>query len=235
MDLTDQLFSEGKLTHLEGSSRTVEGVNRIVHFTQGRFSRTALAAVTGQQELPIISAKCKLAQLIARGAHKGESGTNHREIQDCIARTREVAFIFKPKWLVWQIIDSCPLYSIKKAKKAAQLIGKLPEDKVQPSPPFSMVSVDLVGHYWVKPTIGSKATIKVWILIYLCDVSKALHTEVLETCSGPGMVNALRTVFAIRNTPHKISADPRKNFINAKNRMTSAGGSPISKKDFQEV
>ena len=127
-----------------------------------------------------------LARLIARGAHKEESGTNHREVNDCIARTREVAFIYKPKWLVQQIIDQCHLYSIKKARKAAQLIRKLPEDKVQPSPPFSMVSVDLVRHYWVKPTIGSKAIIKVWILIYLYDLSKALHTEVLETCSGQG-------------------------------------------------
>ena len=87
----------------------------------------------------------------------------------------------------------------------------------------------------MKPTVRSKATIKVWILIYLCDVSKALHTEVLETCSGPGMVNALRTVFAIRNTPHKISADPGKNFINARNRMSAAEGSSITKKDLLEV
>ena len=60
---------------------------------------------------------------------------------------------------------------IKKEKTSQQLMGKLPSYRVCPTPPFQKVSVDLVGHFLVKPT--SRTQIKVWVLMYLCDVSKA--------------------------------------------------------------
>ena len=85
MDLTDDLFSGGQLEHLD--ARTVEGVNRTLHVTRGRFTKSALAAVSGQEELPT------LAELTVCGAHCGDHSTNHREAQDCLSRTREIAFI----------------------------------------------------------------------------------------------------------------------------------------------
>ena len=48
MPKIDLLFSQGKLKSFEGSSRTVEGVNRSIHVTKGRLSNSALIAVSGQ-------------------------------------------------------------------------------------------------------------------------------------------------------------------------------------------
>ena len=58
--------------------------------------------------------------------------------------------------------------------------------------------------------------VKVWILIYLCDISKALHTEVVDSMASSAIINAFRSYFAIRNTPAQISCDPRKCFVGAK-------------------
>ena len=63
-------------------------------------------------------------------------------------------------------------------------MGKLPSYRVCPTPPFQKVSVDLVGHFLVKPTMTSRKQSKVWVLMYLCDVSKALHTEVIDPMSS---------------------------------------------------
>ena len=94
-------------------------------------------------------------------------------------------------------------------------MGKIPTEKLQPTAPFRLGSVDLMGHLWVKATKNSKSSTKLWVLLYVCDVSRALHTEVVESCTGQAMVNALRSIFAIRNTPERITADPGKNFVNA--------------------
>ena len=98
-------------------------------------------------------------------------------------------------------------------------MGKLPSYRICPTPPFQKVSVDLVGHYFVKPTTTSRKQSKVWILMYLCDVSKALHTEVIDSMSSSAIINAFRSCFALRNTPEQISSDPGKGFVGAKNRI----------------
>ena len=98
-------------------------------------------------------------------------------------------------------------------------MGKLPSYRVCPTPPFQKVSVDLVGHFLVKPTMASRTQVKVWILMYLCDVSKALHTEIIDSMASSAIINAFRSCFALRNTPEQISSDPGKCFVGAKNRM----------------
>merc|ERR1712208_121700 len=90
---------------------------------------------------------------------------------------------------------------------------------VCPTPPFQKVSVDLVGHFLVKPTMTSRIQSKIWVLMYLCDVSKAIHTEVIDSMSSSSIINAFRSCFAIRNTPEQISSDPGKGFVGAKNKL----------------
>ena len=67
--------------------------------------------------------------------------------------------------------------------------------------------------------LTSRAIIKVWILIYLCDISKALHTDVVDSMASYAIINAFRSCFAIRNTPAQISSDPGKCFVGAKKIM----------------
>ena len=116
-------------------------------------------------------------------------------------------------------MESCTLCKLKRNVKSQQLIGKLPLHRVCPTPPFQKVSVDLVGHFLVKPTLSSRTMIKVWILIYLCDISKALYTEVVDSIASSAIINALRSCFAIRITPAQISRDPGKCFVGTKNIM----------------
>ena len=138
---------------------------------------------------------------------------------DTIARTRLIAYIHRPGKLVKSVLNACNLCKLKKEQVSHQLMGKLPSYRVCPTPPFQKVSVDLVGHFLVKPTMTSRTQLKVWILIYLCDVSKVLHTEIVDSMSSSAIINAFRSCFAIRNTPEQISIDPGKCFVGANNRM----------------
>ena len=216
MGETDSLFSQGKLKHFQGSSRTIDGVNRTIHVISGRMSNSALKALSGQEELPIVSSTTKLAHMIVLSAHK--SG-GHKMASDTLARTRLIAYIYKPGNLIKRVLDSCCLCKIKMEKSSQQLMGKLPLYKVGPTPPFQNVSIDLVGPFSVKPTLASRTQIKTWILMYLCDVSKALHTEIVDSIASTSIINAFRSCFSYRNTPAQISTDPGTSLIGAKNKL----------------
>jgi len=216
MGETDLLFSQGELKNFEHTSRTIQGINRTIHVTTGRLSSAAVSAMTGQTELPILAASSELARLIVLTAHRIGG---HKMTKDTIARTRQIAYIHRPGKLVKNILDNCNLCRLKKEQTSQQLMGKLPSYRICPTPPFQKVSVDLVGHYFVKPTMTSRKQSKVWILMYLCDVSKALHTEVIDSMSSSAIINAFRSCFALRNTPEQISSDPGKGFVGAKNRL----------------
>ena len=80
---------------------------------------------------------------------------------DTIARTRLIAYIHRPSKLVKSVLKSCTHCKLKGEVKSHQLIGKLPLDRVCPTPPFQKVSVDLVGDFLAKPTLSSRTMIKV--------------------------------------------------------------------------
>ena len=60
--------------------------------------------------------------------------------------------------------------------------------------------------------LSSRAIIKVWILVYLCDMPKALHIEVFDS-----IINDFRPYLVIENTPAQISNDPENYFLGVKN------------------
>ena len=64
------------------------------------------------------------------------------------------------------------------------------------------MSADLSGPFRIKYRER-----KTWILIYLCNVSKALHLQLVENYSAKAVTTALTTVFGIRNLPNHITTD----------------------------
>ena len=93
MDDIDKIFSQGNLNNIEGSASTIDGVNRSIHVTTGRFSNTAFKAASGQEEISIVSNTCRLAEMIVLSAHKigGEKTYN-----DTLFRSRQLAYKYKP-------------------------------------------------------------------------------------------------------------------------------------------
>ena len=57
--------------------------------------------------------------------------------------------------------------------------------------------------------------------MYLCDVSKALHTEILDSTTFKSGINAFKSCFAIKNTPSQIYTDSGTPFIGVKNKVQS--------------
>lgn len=79
-------------------------------------------------------------------------------------------------------------------------MADLPEDRIQPTPPFSNVGVDTVGPWTTTqlPTRGGTVNQKRWALMFTCLVSRAVYLEAIEELSTASFINALRRFIAIR-------------------------------------
>ena len=165
----------------------------------------------GISELPILHNSSRLALLIIREAHSGADSTSHRKSpSDIIGRARQFAVIYKPYRLALQVSKSCPRCILEEAKRKTvqQKIGQLDGNCLTPSPPFSDVSADLAGPFRIKYRER-----KTWILIYLCNVTKALHLQIVENYSAKAVTTALNTVFGIRNLPNSITLEHGENLF----------------------
>ena len=179
MSKTDELISQGRLAGYD--IQTKAGINRTVHYTTGRFGKQSLKKLYGIKELPVLHNSTRLALLIMREAHSGPDSTNHQRLpSDIIRRAWSFALVYKPYKLALYVSKSCPCCILDQAKQRTvqQKIGQLNLNCLSPSPPFLDLSKDLPGPFKLKHRER-----KTWILIYLCNVSEALHLQKNKSCN----------------------------------------------------
>ena len=117
-----------------------------------------------------------------------------------------------------------------KKKSINQKMGQVGLDCITPSPPFSNVSADLAGPFRIKYKER-----KTWVLIYLCNMSKALHLEPVENYSAKAVTTALNTVFGVRNLPDTIVTDAGKNVTKSRKLILDSLQSGFTRKDLEEI
>lgn len=98
-------------------------------------------------------------------------------------------------------------------------MSDLPEDRVEPSPPFSFCGMDCFGPFMTKN--GRKEN-KRWGLLFTCLCSRAIHIEMLDDMSTDAFINALRCFVSIRGKVRQIRSDQGSNFVGAKNELRNA-------------
>ena len=84
--------------------------------------------------------------------------------------------------------------------------GGLPSFRTQPCRPFSRVGLDFFGPLFVDE--GKK----VWVLLFTCATSRAIHLELVRSQSTDDVKRALRRFFALRSVPELILSDNAKTF-----------------------
>ena len=85
----------------------------------------------------------------------------------------------------------------------------LPEVRVRPSPPFSKVSVDFAGPLFAKE---GNEMVKVYIALFTCCVTRAVHLDLVRDLSAFNFINCLRRFTSRRGTPSLIVSDNGKTF-----------------------
>ena len=87
----------------------------------------------------------------------------------------------------------------------------LPEFRVQQEPPFTFTGVDFAGPVYIK--LGSATSeSKVWICLYTCCVTRAVHLEVVPDLTTAAFLRCLKRFTARRGLPRQFVSDNGKTF-----------------------
>lgn len=130
--------------------------------------------------------------------------------------------IIHGKKVIGNLLKSCVTCRKLRSDTMIQLMAELPADRLEEVPPFCNSGIDVFGHYFIhdgKSTRSTTASKKIWVLISVCLVSRAVHLEMLSSMDTSSFKNALARFIAIRGTVKLLRSDNGSNFIAAKNQM----------------
>ena len=100
-----------------------------------------------------------------------------------------------------------------------QRMANLPEDRVQPAPPFSYCAVDYFGPWYVKE---GRRQLKRYGVLFTCMASRAVHLEVANSLTANSFINAYRCFVGRRGPVRQLRSDQGTNFVGAKNDLQQA-------------
>jgi hypothetical protein len=94
-----------------------------------------------------------------------------------------------------------------------ELMGNLPENRVTMSRVFLNCGIDYAGPILIKEGRGrGKRSVKAYIAIFVCFVTRATHLELVSDCTAEAFVNACKRFMSRRGKPKNIYSDNAGNF-----------------------
>ncbi|XP_061728871.1 uncharacterized protein LOC133533829 [Cydia pomonella] len=168
----------------------------------------------------ILDSKNRLTFFLVADAHQR---TLHGGQQLMMCYLKSKYWILKMKQKVRSYIHKCLICARQNATAKKQLMGDLPKERVTPARPFLNSGVDFAGPY---QTLMSKGrglrTIKSYIAIFVCMVTKAIHLELVGDLTSEAFIGAFRRFVARRGRCAHLWSDQGRNFIGANKALAEA-------------
>ena len=149
--------------------------------------------------------RSRLVDLIVRHIHQTH---NHCGLSQTLSVFRQ--FFWSPK--IRARLKSLILCRRQRAKTIPRPPPPpLPAERVQWKRPFSTVGVDHTGHFYCRDAFGNR--IKLYICLFICATTRAVHLEVVDNLSTISFILCLRRLAAAKGIPSLIISDNHKTFI----------------------
>ncbi|RCN29253.1 integrase core domain protein [Ancylostoma caninum] len=149
-----------------------------------------------------------ITKLIIRDYHQK---IGHQGVNGTLANIRTKYWIPTGRQAVRKVLNSCMICKKWNAKPYLYPDSpSLPRVRSTRSRPFENVGIDFAGPFLVRTS--PDITAKVWICLFSCMVTRAVHLELVEGLSAEAFVNSLRRFVARRGAPTAIVSDNATNF-----------------------
>ena len=150
----------------------------------------------------LLPTKCYVTKLIIEDTHKK---LFHSGIQQTLAEIRKQYWIPRGRSEVKRVLKPCVICQKYNAGPfPLPPMAPLPKDRINKAYPFQYVGLDYLGPLKVKMEEETK---KVWICLYTCMVTRAIHLEVVTDLSTNSFIDCLRRFIAKRGKPSTITSD----------------------------
>ena len=176
--------------------------------------RLKKAHVSYARKHPILLSKQHhLAVLIVRDAHVR---TSHSGVKDTLTDIRSQYWFVKGRQFVRKLIHQCvTCRKLEGPSYKAVPPPPLPEFRVTESPPFAYSGVDFAGPLYIKQGDLSDGSSKVWIALFTCCVTRAVHLELVPDLTAQTFLRSFKRFTARRGIPSQIVSDNAKTFVSA--------------------
>lgn len=157
-----------------------------------------------------------VSRLFMERAHRK---CGHRGRDPTLARFRQKYWVAHGSKIAQSVKSKCRLCKLRDVKLGEQEMGRLPEARLKPAPPFTYTMVDLFGPYVVRGEVQKRTSGKAYGVIFTDLVSRAVHIEAVygyDTCS---FLMALSRFTSIRGWPAYIYSDPGSQLIGAEREL----------------
>nr|XP_018913405.1 PREDICTED: uncharacterized protein LOC109041495 [Bemisia tabaci] len=98
-------------------------------------------------------------------------------------------------------------------------MGNLPQERVTPARPFTVIGLDHCGPFKVRLQPNKKAVNLLYIVVFICFATKAVHLEITFNLTTYSFLLALQRFVSRRGIPLTIYSDQAKTFIGARNNL----------------
>ena len=153
--------------------------------------------------------------LVIKQAH---SRVLHNGVKETLTELRAKYWVVKRRSLVKRIISKCVICRRYEGMPyKAPPPPPLPSFRVTEWPPFTFTAVDYAGPLSVCPdhTIHALCDQKVWVCVYTCCVTRAVHIEIVTNLSSQSFLRSFKRFTSRRGLPHKIISDNASTFKSA--------------------
>ena len=174
----------------------------------------------------------KLTEMIIIECH---AKIHHGGIRATLTELRSRFWVPKGRQTIKRVLKIC--VTCKRWQGAAYSSPKtaaMPEFRAREAPSFSMVGIDSAGPLYVKDP-KSRDMRKVYIAIFSCCVTRAIHLELVNDLSAATCYRALRRFSARRGTPSLIVSDNAKTFKAAAKAIEKLQNHPEIKNDLDKM
>lgn len=141
-------------------------------------------------------------------------------------QTSLLAFVRQRFWpvrgrnLANKIVRQCLKCSRVQPTPFNQFMADLPSDRVSETDRgFLVTAVDFAGPFTVHHKGRGSRTTKVYLAVFVCFSSRAVHLELVESLTTDAFLDTLRRFISRRGVPHKILSDNGTNFVGANNKL----------------
>ncbi|XP_062714093.1 uncharacterized protein LOC134290886 [Aedes albopictus] len=173
--------------------------------------RNAALSIANKHPI-VLSAKHPLSALLASSLHVS---LLHAGPQLLLATLRQKFWILGGRNLVKSVFHQCHTCFRSKPTLVQQSTADLPVSRVSPTRPFSVCGVDYCGPFYVKSAVRNRGPTKVYVAIFVCFSTKAVHIELVSDLSTPAFLAALRRLVARRGRIVELHSDNATTFKGA--------------------
>ena len=168
---------------------------------------------------PAILPEHEICDALLRHVHAKDARHQGRIITTGTLRDQGYVLLKSSK-RIRRVLNSCQPCRRARAPLLAQKMANLPKDRMERTPPFKYVGIDVFGPFFInngRVTRGNPGKRKIWVLLVTCLYSRAVHLEMLDAMDVPAFQMAFSRFESLRGRCSRIRSDRGTNFMGARN------------------